>query len=446
MILHLKVLEAKDIPKMDVIGTADPFVIFNLSPSEDEYQTKVIKQNPRPVWNEEFHIRFDPNTRAILHMELFDWDKFTPNDLISTRDFEVSKYEPGNVIDEWYPFFAAPNVPKPGIVHLMIHVALPHEEPFVKRELVSKEIKIEADVPEVKLEEEEIEEEKEEEVEPPVETNQGDDEIVIIDEKNKYVEVPEAPLADDATEKDKEDFEYNHKIRNLTQMINTLTDGYLKPINFCYVDRLINIRGKKNPIAVFLKPVSSELSPSGVFVYDTTRMPKGKALYFFIGPESQKNLEKFGEQILQALSKESNCDNIIRIRDMDSPDFQRMIHQMGGHKRMILKSKNYGDELVFQNSFFAEKLQIRMFDGTKKTCCASIDIDGVPQNGALVINPSDFALYLYLDNIDPKNDEEKQSLITAIQWMKNQKNFDKRELFIFDKTRIPTTVQLIRKQ
>ena len=244
---------------------------------------------------------------------------------------------------------------------------------------------------------------------------------------------------------DKEEYNYNHKIRQLTQTINNLTNGYLKPINFCYVDRLINIRGKKRPIAVFLKPVSSELSPSGVFIYDTTRMQKNKCLYFFIGPESQQSLVQFGEKILSDLSKESKCTNIVRITDMKSPEFQKMIHQMGGNQIMILKPKNYGEELVFENSFFTEKLHVRLFEGDQKTTCSTIDFDSVPKNGALVIDPSDFALYLYVDNIDMKSESEKKSLITAIEWMKNQPRFDKRELFVFDRSRIPSTVQLLLK-
>lgn len=71
-ILHLRIVEAKDIPKMDVVGTADPFILFKLSPSPEQYQTKIIKQNPNPVWNEEFHIPFEIGKFAVLHMELFD--------------------------------------------------------------------------------------------------------------------------------------------------------------------------------------------------------------------------------------------------------------------------------------------------------------------------------------------------------------------------------------
>lgn len=47
----------------------------------------------------------------------------------------------------------------------------------------------------------------------------------------------------------------------------------------------------------------------------------------------------------------------------------------------------------------------------------------------MVIDSSDFALYLYLDNIDPKNDEEKKALLQAIDWMKYQPKYDKKELF-----------------
>ena len=422
MLLHLRAVEAQGIPKMDVIGTADPFLLFQLAPFPDKYQTRVIKQNPNPTWNEEFHIPFQPGKSAVLHMMLYDWDRVSANDLVSTRDFEIDKYEPGKVIDEWYDFFPGPRIKKPGKVHLVIHVADPEEEPFVERKMQSKT------QCEVQTHTEEVE------------TVPEIDPSTI---KEKYVEFKEIPLPSNASKEDKEEFNYNHKIRNLTQLINTTTNGFLKPINFCYVDRLINIRGVKRPIAVFLKPVSSELSPSGVFIYDTTRMQKDKTLYFFIGPESQGNLEQFGEQILASLSAESKCNNIIRIRDMQSPEFHKMVHQMGGHERMILKPKNYGEELVFERSFFTEKLRVKLFDGDKRTTLSLIDFGSVSKNGALVIDPNDFALYLYLDNIDPKNDEEKKALLTAIEWMKNQPRYDKRELFVFDKSRIPSTVNLL---
>lgn len=439
MILHLQIVEAKDIPRMDPAPfTADPFVLFRLSTIDEEYQTKVIKQNLRPVWNEEFHIPFNPTKNPILHMELFDWDKLTKNDLISTRDFQISDYEPGKVFDKWVDFFAAPKVKKPGQVHLVFHIADPHEIPFKEREPEPAPV-----VKSVKK----IEPEPEPELEPEPEP---EPEIPV----DKYQPYKEQELKNDATEEEKEEYDYNHKIRQLTELISTSTDGYLKPINFCYVDRLINIRGRNRPIAIFLKPVSSELSENGVFIYDTTRMAKDKAIYFFVHSSNSNNLnsktlktlEQFGEQIIQSLSTESNCTNIIRINDMNSPEFDKMIHQMGGHKRMIQKEGNYGDELIVERSFFKEKLSAKIFSGTKRTTCGSVDFDSVPQNGAMVINPKDFALYLYLDNIDPKNDEEKQSLMTAIEWMKNQPNFDKKELFVFDKSRIPSTVQLFVKK
>ncbi|KAK8880918.1 hypothetical protein M9Y10_003619 [Tritrichomonas musculus] len=425
-ILHIRAIEAKDIPKMDVIGTADPFLLFKLVPSPEKYQTKVVKQNPNPVWNEEFHIPFEIGKSAILHMELYDWDKVSLNDLVSTRDFEIDKYEPGQVIDQWYDFFPGPGVKQPGKVHLVIHVSELDEEPFQTRQAAPQ-----------------TRSQPEPEPEPEQDSQVLERDIDTSTLKEKYVEYTEPPLKSDATKEDKEEYDYNHKVRQLTQTINTISNGYLKPINFCYVDRLINIRGRKRPIAVFLKPVSSELSPSGVFIYDTTRMPKDKALYFFVGPESQKSLEQFGEKILDDLSKETKCQNIIRITDMKSPNFQKMVHQMGGNQIMILKPKNYGDELVFERSFFTEKLHMRLFEKDQKTTCSVIDFDSVPKNGVLVIDPSDFALYLYVDNIELKNDDEKKSLISAIEWMKNQPRFDKRELFVFDRSRIPSTVQLL---
>lgn len=137
MILHVRACDARDVPRMDIgAGTCDPFLVFKLkSKPKDRIKTRVIKKTYEPVWNEEFHIPIKDGMNEVLHVELKDWDRMSANDLISTRDFEISSFQLGKVIDWRDYFFVAPKVEKPGRVHLIFHLAKEGDEPFKEKVL-----------------------------------------------------------------------------------------------------------------------------------------------------------------------------------------------------------------------------------------------------------------------------------------------------------------------
>ncbi|KAK8892468.1 Protein Aster-C [Tritrichomonas musculus] len=130
MILHIKVVAATDIPKMDVIGKADPYLTIKYNKSKKEMKTSYCKQTYSPIWNEEFHVPVDID--GLIHMELFDWDKVTKDDLISTKDFPINTFQEGKISDDWYEFVPEPKIKKPGKVHLVFHLASKDQTPFVK--------------------------------------------------------------------------------------------------------------------------------------------------------------------------------------------------------------------------------------------------------------------------------------------------------------------------
>lgn len=133
-VLHIKAIEARDLPKMDVVGKVDGYLKFKLSSDpKSKQKTHVIKKDYNPVWNEVFHFKVDPSKNEVLHAELYDWDKVSANDLISTHDFEINSFELGKVIEIWETFFPAPKVKKPGRVHLVFHLANEGDEPFVEK-------------------------------------------------------------------------------------------------------------------------------------------------------------------------------------------------------------------------------------------------------------------------------------------------------------------------
>lgn len=130
LVLNINAVEAKGLPKMDVIGKCDPYLLFKLNNSKTVYKTEVIKKTYEPKWNQVIQIPISSAQGTTLHVELFDWDKITKHDLVSTHDFQINSFPLGKVIDMWYTFFAAPNVKHPGKVHLIFHLADKNDTPF----------------------------------------------------------------------------------------------------------------------------------------------------------------------------------------------------------------------------------------------------------------------------------------------------------------------------
>lgn len=75
-ILHVKVVRAMKLLKMDFLGASDPYVKLKLSgdilPAK---KTAIIKKNLNPEWNEDFKFIVKDPQSQILHMQVFDWDK-----------------------------------------------------------------------------------------------------------------------------------------------------------------------------------------------------------------------------------------------------------------------------------------------------------------------------------------------------------------------------------
>ena len=128
--LYVHAVEAKDVPKMDVIGKCDPFMVLRMDSKPSEtWKTKDIKQTYEPHWDQVFKIPIN-NTLDTLQIQLFDKDNFTDDDLISTKNFQISQFQLGKVVDAWYDFIPHKGVKKGGKVHLIFHLANATDAPF----------------------------------------------------------------------------------------------------------------------------------------------------------------------------------------------------------------------------------------------------------------------------------------------------------------------------
>jgi len=78
--VHIK--EGVDFPKMDMLGSCDPFLVLTIG--GQEFKTKVLKSVKNPKWDESFEFEcFNPDLEE-LTIEARDWDRVGTSDSIGS--------------------------------------------------------------------------------------------------------------------------------------------------------------------------------------------------------------------------------------------------------------------------------------------------------------------------------------------------------------------------
>ncbi|XP_076749278.1 synaptotagmin 4 isoform X1 [Xylocopa sonorina] len=112
--LIVVVLKARNLPKMDVTGLADPYVKIYLLYNNQRIakkKTRVKKRTLSPVFNESFI--FDmPNgadglNNVSLEFMLIDWDRVTRNEVIGRLEFGGPECQ-GSVLNHWREVCSSP--------------------------------------------------------------------------------------------------------------------------------------------------------------------------------------------------------------------------------------------------------------------------------------------------------------------------------------------------
>lgn len=129
MKLHLRIIEADNIPKMDLIGKADPYCIATLSESHDSDKTEYIDETYTPRWDKVMTLNVATIAESVL-FEIKDHDKVGRDDLIGSYKKNIKKFPPGIVTDEWIQLEAAKGVKKAARLHVVSHLALDGMPPF----------------------------------------------------------------------------------------------------------------------------------------------------------------------------------------------------------------------------------------------------------------------------------------------------------------------------
>ncbi|KAF2919081.1 synaptotagmin-5 [Oryza sativa Japonica Group] len=75
-VLSVTVISAEDLPPMDVMGKADPFVVLYLKKGETKKKTRVVTETLNPIWNQTFDFVVEDALHDLLMVEVWDHDTF----------------------------------------------------------------------------------------------------------------------------------------------------------------------------------------------------------------------------------------------------------------------------------------------------------------------------------------------------------------------------------
>lgn len=102
--LSVGVIQATDLPAMDMSGTSDPYVkVYLLPDKKKKYETKVHRKILNPVFNETFvfKVAFNEVASKTLMFNVYDFDRFSKHDQIGQIKVPLGAIDLGRVIEEW---------------------------------------------------------------------------------------------------------------------------------------------------------------------------------------------------------------------------------------------------------------------------------------------------------------------------------------------------------
>lgn len=104
-LLRVTIVEASNLPKLDLMRATDPYGLVFLSdeggePGEIVYRTEVVPHNVNPVWNEEFLFSLYGGAHAVSVL-LYDDDHITEDDLIGSAQVALATLDPWVPTERW---------------------------------------------------------------------------------------------------------------------------------------------------------------------------------------------------------------------------------------------------------------------------------------------------------------------------------------------------------
>jgi len=105
--LVVKIIQATDLPAMDMGGVSDPYVKVYLLPEtkgQKKFETKVHRKTLNPFFNQTFEFKNLPYADTFdktLMMNIFDYDRFSKHDQIGEVKLPLCQMDLAQTINEW---------------------------------------------------------------------------------------------------------------------------------------------------------------------------------------------------------------------------------------------------------------------------------------------------------------------------------------------------------
>ncbi|XP_073472094.1 synaptotagmin-2-like [Aquarana catesbeiana] len=102
--MQVGVIQATELPALDMGGTSDPYVkIFFLPDKKKKHETKVHRKTLNPIFNETFtfKIPYQELGGKTLVMTIYDFDRFSKHDIIGEVKVPMNTVDLGQPIEEW---------------------------------------------------------------------------------------------------------------------------------------------------------------------------------------------------------------------------------------------------------------------------------------------------------------------------------------------------------
>ena len=101
-LIHLNIVQAKDLIKADMIGKSDPYAVVTYG--DEQIKTNTVKNNLNPQWNFEADIPYNPNYSDTLKIEVFDDDKIGKNKPLGSTILDIPSLANQDPLDGvWIP-------------------------------------------------------------------------------------------------------------------------------------------------------------------------------------------------------------------------------------------------------------------------------------------------------------------------------------------------------
>ncbi|OTF74621.1 synaptotagmin 1-like protein, partial [Euroglyphus maynei] len=102
--LAVTVLQAEELPGLDMSGTSDPYVkVYLLPDKKKKFETKVHRKTLNPVFNETFNFKvpYAEITTKTLVFAVYDFDRFSKHDQIGEVKIPLNQIDLAQTIEEW---------------------------------------------------------------------------------------------------------------------------------------------------------------------------------------------------------------------------------------------------------------------------------------------------------------------------------------------------------